>query len=179
MQNEDRRDELPKLAADSPTEMVEDERGQVFERLSSGTATLLLAWLIGVGALTTLLGGWLFVWAATGEQLGLGALFGGFGFYVALAGASGPCILWLTGRAQGHSLAWFALTAAKMALVMVGIVMVMVMLATLLLAGALPGSGALAAAAIMVVMALAVSVVWAAATWAADRWIARARIAED
>lgn len=174
----DRDDEraTAKLAVDSPTEMVEDERGELFERLSGSTATILLVWLIGVGALSTLLAGWLLVWAATGEQLGVDALIGGFGFYVALAGASGPCILWLTGRAQGHTFAWFAVTAAKIALTMVAIVIVMIAIAAVVLGGSLPSTGALAAAGLMVGMALVLSLVWAAATWSADRWIARARI---
>ncbi len=58
----------------------------------------------------------------SGERLGLGALFGGFGIYTALAGAAGPCVLWLAGRAQGHTLSWFLLTSAKIALVMVAVV---------------------------------------------------------
>ena len=43
------------------------------ERLSGGTATLLLVWLIGVGALSTLLAAWLYVWLVFGERLGVGA----------------------------------------------------------------------------------------------------------
>ena len=97
---------------DGPTEMVEGADGELVERLSGGTATLLLVWLMGVGALSTLVGAWLFVWIVTGDRLGVGALFGGFGFYTALAGAAGPCVLWLAGRAQDHSLAWFMVTAA-------------------------------------------------------------------
>jgi hypothetical protein len=163
---------------DGPTEVVEGRDGELIERLSGGTATLLLAWLIGVGALSTLLGSWVFVWVVTGERLGLGALFGGFGIYTSLAGAAGPCVLWLAGRAQGHSLGWFLATSAKIALVMVGIIMALIVLAALIMAGALPSPAALGIAALMAVGALLLSVIWAFATWAADRWIARARLEE-
>jgi len=169
-------DERPR--EDGPTEVVETEEGELVERLSGGTATLLLVWLIGVGGLSTLLAAWIFVWLATGERLGVGALFGGFGLYTALAGAAGPCVLWLTGRAQGHGLRWFMLTAAKIAGVMVAIVIGMIVLATLLVAGAVPGAGGIAAAGLMAAMGIVLSQVWAVATWAADRWIARARLAE-
>ena len=145
---------------DGPTELVETEAGDLVERLSGGTATLLLVWLIGVGALSTLLAAWLYVWLVSGERLGVGALFGGFGLYTALAGASGPCVLWLAGRAQGHTLGWFMLTGAKVALVM---------------AGAVPGLGGLLAGTVMALAAVALAQLWAVATWAADRWIARAR----
>jgi len=164
---------------DGPTELVEGEDGELVERLSGGTATLLLVWLIGIGALSTLLAGWAFVWMVTGERLGLGALFGGFGLYTALAGAAGPCVLWLTGRAQGHSLGWFSWTAAKIALVMVAIIALAVTAITLIMAGALPGLPAVTIAGLMAVIAVIVSQVWALATWGADRWIARARIVED
>ncbi len=160
---------------DGPTEMVETEGGDMVERLSGGTATLLLAWLIGVGALSTLLAAWLYVWLVSGERLGIGHLFGGFGLYTALAGASGPCVLWLAGRAQGHTLGWFMLTGAKVALVMVAMVLGIILLATLVMAGVIPGPGALVAGAVMVLAAVALAQVWAVATWAADRWIARAR----
>lgn len=163
---------------DGPTELVEDDRGELVERLSGGTATLLLIWLIGVGALSTLLAAWAFVWIITGERLGAGALFGGFGFYTALAGAAGPCVLWLAGRAQGHSLGWFSWTAAKIALVMVGFIALVVVAITLVMAASLPGIGALQVGAVMAVAAVVVSQVWAVATWAADRWIARARVTE-
>ena len=159
-----------------PTEVVETEEGELVERLSGGTATLLLVWLIGVGGLSTLLAAWLFIWIATGERLGVGALFSGFGFYTSLAGAAGPCVLWLAGRAQGHSLGWFALTAGKIALVMVAVILAVVLLSTLVMAGLIPGPGVLAAAALMVLRAVALSLIWALATWAADRWIARARV---
>jgi hypothetical protein len=162
---------------DGPTEVVETEEGELIERLSGGTATLLLVWLIGVGALSTLLASWLFVWLVSGERLGVGALFGGFGIYTALAGAAGPCVLWLAGRAQGHSLGWFMLTAGKIALVMVGLVLVFVFGAAIVMSGAVPGLGALLGAGAMAIGAVVLAQVWALATWAADRWIARARLA--
>ena len=161
---------------DGPTEVVETDEGELIERLSGGTATLLLVWLIGVGALSTLLAAWLFVWFVTGERMGLDALFGGFGIYTALAGAAGPCVLWLAGRAQGHSLGWFMLTAAKIALVMIGLVLVFVFGAALVMGGAVPGPGALLGAAALAAGAVILAQVWALATWAADRWIARARL---
>ncbi len=161
---------------DGPTEFVEDASGELVERLSGGTATLLLVWLIGVGALSTLLATWLFVWVVTGQRLGADALFGGFGIYTSVAGATGPCVLWLAGRAQGHSLRWFLVTSAKIALVMLGMVLFVILLALLVMAGALPGIGAALAVAVMGAFALVLSVVWALATWGADRWIARARL---
>ena len=161
---------------DGPTEVVETDQGELIERLSGGTATLLLVWLIGVGALSTLLGAWLFVWFVSGERMGLDALFGGFGIYTALAGAAGPCVLWLAGRAQGHSLGWFMLTAAKIALVMVGLVLVFIFGVALVMEGAIPGAGALLGAVALAVGAVILAQVWALATWAADRWIARARL---
>ena len=161
---------------DGPTELVETETGDMVERLSGGTATLLLVWLIGVGALSTLLAAWLYVWLVFGARLGVGHLLSGFGLYTAIAGASGPCVLWLTGRAQGHTLAWFMLTGAKVALVMVATVLAIILLATLVLGGAIPGlDDALLAGALVVVAAVGLAQVWAVATWAADRWIARAR----
>jgi hypothetical protein len=161
---------------DGPTEVVETEEGELIERLSGGTATLLLIWLIGVGALSTLLAAWLFVWFVSGERLGGDALFGGFGIYTALVGAAGPCVLWLAGRAQGHSFGWFSLTAAKIALVMVGLVLVFVFGAALVMSGAVPGAGALLGAVALGIGAVVLAQVWAVATWAADRWIARARL---
>ena len=163
---------------DGPTELVEDERGELVERLSGGTATLLLVWLIGVGALSTLLAAWLYVWMTTGQRLGVDALFGGFGIYTSIAGATGPCVLWLTGRAQGHTLGWFLVTSAKIALVMIGMVLFVILLALLVMAGVLPGVAAMLAAGLMVLLALGLSGIWAIATWAADRWIARARLAD-
>jgi hypothetical protein len=163
---------------DGPTELVEAADGELVERLSGGTATLLLAWLIGVGALSTLLATWLYVWAVSGERLGAGALFGGFGIYTSIAGATGPCVLWLAGRAQGHSLRWFLATSAKIALVMVALVLGVLLLALLVMGGVLPWMALLLAVGLLVAMALVLSVIWALATWAADRWIARARVAQ-
>lgn len=163
---------------DGPTELVEGPEGELVERLSGGTATLLLVWLIGIGALSTLLAAWIFVWIVTGERLGIGALFGGFGLYTALAGAAGPCVLWLAGRAQGHSLGWFAWTAAKIGIVMVVLVAMAVLAITVIMAGVLPGIGAVQVGALMALMAVILSQVWALATWSADRWIARARVAD-
>ena len=163
---------------EGPTEVIETEDGELIERLSGGTATMLLIWLIGVGALSTLLAAWLFVWAVSGERLGIDALFGGFGIYTSLAGAAGPCVLWLAGRAQGHSLGWFMLTAAKIALVMVVLVLVFVIGVAIVMAGAVPGAGALLGAAVIAAGTVLLAQVWALATWAADRWIARARLAE-
>ena len=168
-------DQAPELADDSPTELMETDDGQLVERLSGATATLLLAWLIGIGAASALLGVWLFVWILSGTRLGVDSLLSSLGFYVALAGASGPCILWLAGRAQGHSLAWFAWTAAKIGLVMVAITVAMVLLAVLVF-GSLPGIGVLIVDAMLVVGVLLVSQLWAAAVWSADRYIARARV---
>jgi len=161
---------------DGPTEVVETDSGELLERLSAGTATLLLAWLIGIGALSTLLGAWLYVWVVSGQRLGLGALFGGFGIYTAVAGSAGPCVLWLAGRAQGHTLGWFLATSARIALVMVGIVLAFLLLILLVMGGRIPVAGGLAAAGVMVAVALVLSVIWGVATWAADRWIARARV---
>ena len=169
-------DEQPR--EDGPTEVVETEEGELVERLSGGTATLLLVWLIGIGALSTLLATWTFVWMVTGQRLGLDALFGGFGIYTSLAGAAGPCVLWLAGRAQGHTLGWFLLTAAKIALVMVVVIALMILGAALIMGGAIPAGGALVALGVMVGMAVALSQVWAVATWGADRWIAKARLDE-
>lgn len=163
---------------DGPTEVVETEEGELVERLSGGTATILLIWLIGVGALSTLLAVGTFVWVLSGRGLGLDVLFGGFGIYTSLAGAAGPCVLWLAGRAQGHTLGWFMQKAAKIALVMLAVVLLMVLLAALIMAGAVPGPGALLLIGLAVAIVLVLSQVWAIATWAADRWIARARISE-
>ena len=169
-------DEKPR--EDGPTEVIETEDGELIERLSGGTATLLLIWLIGIGALSTLLATWTFVWMVTGQRLGLDALFGGFGIYTSLAGAAGPCVLWLAGRAQGHRLGWFMLTAAKIALVMVVVIALMILGAALIMGGAVPAGGALVAVGVMAGMAVVLSQVWALATWGADRWIAKARLDE-
>ena len=168
------REEPPQLPEDGPTELVPTDEGEMVERLSGGTATLLLVWLIGVGALSALLAAGILA-RVFRQQLGAEQLFSDFGFYVALAGASGPCVLWLAGRAQGHSLAWFVLTAAKIGLVMLGMFIAVVLIAVVILGG-LPGPGLLFVAAIFVAAVLALSVVWALAVWGADRYIARARI---
>lgn len=169
-----RRDEEPHLADDGPTELVPADDGAMVERLSGGTATLLLAWLIGVGALSALLAAGILA-RVFRQRLGAEQLFSDFGFYVALAGASGPCVLWLAGRAQSHSLGWFVLTAAKIGLVMLGLFMAVVLIAVLILGG-LPGGGVLLVAAIFIVAVLVLSVVWALAVWGADRYIAKARV---
>src|SRR2546429_634784 len=43
------------IAPDGPTKLEPNEKGELVERLSGGTATLLLVWLIGIGAATALL----------------------------------------------------------------------------------------------------------------------------
>lgn len=145
------------------------------ERLSTGTATLLLAWLIGTGAASALLAAWLMAAAFLGTRLGAADLFSSTGFYVALFGASGPILLWLTGRAQGHSLGWFVLTAAKIGLAMIGSIIAVIAIALILL-GASIGPGFVPLAALLLAATLALTVVWALATWSADRYIARARV---
>ena len=171
--------EEPQLPPDGPTELVEGRDGEMVERLSTGTATLLLAWLIGTGAASALLAAWLLAAVFLQWRLGVGELFSAIGFYIALFGASGPVLLWLTGRAQGHSLGWFSWTAAKIALVMVAFIVLVVIAITLVMAGSLPGLGAVQIGALMAVVAIVLSQVWAVATWGADRWIARARVTED
>jgi hypothetical protein len=165
----------PKLAEDSPTELVETDKGELVERLSGSTATMLLVWLIGIGAGSALLAAWIFAEVVAKQRLGIGALFSGFGLYVGLFGASGPTVLWLAGRAQGHSLGWFAWTAAKMGLVMIGIVIVAAVFGILVLGGGING-GHLALALLLIAITLVLSFIWALATWSADRYIARARI---
>jgi hypothetical protein len=166
----------PRIAENGPTEVVEDDRGELVERLSAGTATLLLAWLIGTGAASALVAVWLLAALLWGLRLGLGELFSGLGLYVAIFGASGPTVLWLAGRAQGHSLAWFAWTAAKIGLVMIGTVLAIGLLAALMI-GLPLAAGAPLAAGILVVATLLLSLIWALTVWSADRYIARARIA--
>jgi hypothetical protein len=163
------------LNEEGPTELVPNDKGELFERLSGGTATQLLVWLVGIGAFSGLLGVWFYVWLISGQRLGIGALFGGPGLYTAIAGGSGPCILWLAGRAQGRSLAWFMWTSAKIGLLMIGVVLVGVVMIALI-SGVLPGVGILILALIAAAFSLLISVIWALATWAADRYIARARI---
>jgi hypothetical protein len=164
-------------APDGPTKLEPNEKGELVERLSGGTATLLLVWLVGIGAATALLAVWLLVYLLSGTRLGISALFGGPGFYTALAGASGPCVLWLAGRAQGHSLRWFLATAVKIALVMLAILFAFVGV-SMLVFGFLPGPGAPIAAATALVLTLVAALIWGLVTWAADRYIARARSAE-
>lgn len=172
----ERNAEGEEIAVDGPTELVEAEDGALVERLSAGTATLLLVWLMGVGALSTLVAAWLFWLVVTGERLGPDALIGGFGFYTSLAGAAGPCVLWLAGRAQGRPLGWFLWTSVKIAALMVAILAAVVVVATVVLAGRLPDPAAISVGGLLVGMAALLSQVWGAATWAADRWIARARL---
>lgn len=168
-------DPLPKLPDDGPTELVEGKDGELEERLSAGTATLLLAWLIGIGAGSALLAAWLFSAVLLDQRLGMDDLLSGTGLYVALFGAAGPTILWLSGRAQDHPLKWFLFTGAKMGLAMIGSIIAVAGLGVLMLGGGLT-SDSLVAAAVLIAATLVLSVLWALATWAADRYIARARV---
>lgn len=161
---------------DGPTEMVETDSGELVERLSTTTATLLLIWLVVIGAGSALLAAWVIAAVVLEERLGAGALFSDFGFYVALYGATGPTVLWLAGRAQGHTAAWFIWTAARIGLFMAVLTIVFGSLVTFML-GAGFGQGILVLGAAVLVATLAISVLWGLATWAADRWIAQARIA--
>lgn len=174
----DRPEPPPRLPEDGPTELAEGRDGELVERLSTGTATLLLAWLMGIGAASALLAAWIFAAVFLGQRLGLGDLFGVVGFYIALFGAAGPTLLWLTGRAQGHSLAWFAWTAAQIGLVMIGGTMAIGVLGVLMLGGGI-GPGALPGGLALIGLTLVLSVLWALATWSADRYIARARLEEE
>jgi hypothetical protein len=167
--------EEPQLPPDGPTELVEGRDGEMVERLSTGTATLLLAWLIGTGAASALLAAWLLAAVFLQWRLGVGELFSAIGFYIALFGASGPVLLWLTGRAQGHSLGWFWLTAAKIGLAMIGSIIGVIGLGAILL-GASIGPGFVPLAVLLVAATLLLTAVWALATWSADRTIARARV---
>ncbi len=172
------REDPPKLPEDGPTELAESRDGELVERLSTGTATLLLAWLMGLGAASALLAAWLFAAVFLGQRLGLDDLFSGVGFYVALFGAAGPTLLWLTGRAQAHSLAWFGWTAAKIGFVMIGGTIAIAALGVVMLGGGL-GGGALPAALALIGLTLLLSMLWALAVWSADRYIARARVETD
>ena len=171
-------EEPPQLPEDGPTKLVEGNDGELVERLSGGTATLLLVWLIGVGAGSALLAAWILAALLLRIHLGPEHLFGAPGLYVSLYGASGPTVLWLTGRAQGHSLSWFVITAAKMGLVMAGIIVGGLLLITVVMGAAL-GAGALRVTAGIFGFTLAISVPWAVATWSADRYIASARVASE
>jgi len=165
----------PELAPDGPTELVEGSDGEMVERLSAGTATLLLIWLIGTGAASALLAAWTFAALVLDQRLGADVLFGSTGFYVALFGASGPTLLWLTGRAQDHSLGWFLWTAAKIGVAMIGSILLVIALG-LLMVGAAIGPGFVPVSAILVGLTLILSMLWAVVTWSADRYIARVRV---
>lgn len=171
----DRPEPPPRLPEDGPTELAEGRDGELVERLSTGTATLLLAWLMGIGAASALLAAWVFAAVMLERRLGLDDLFSGVGFYVALFGAAGPTLLWLTGRAQGHSLAWFAWTGVKIGLAMIGGTIIIGVGGWLMLGGPL-GADAVPGALILIGLTLVLAVLWALATWSADRWIARARV---
>lgn len=168
----------PRLPEDGPTELAEGRDGEMVERLSGGTATLLLVWLLGIGAASALLAAWVFSALVLDTRLGFGDLFSGLGFYVALFGGAGPTILWLTGRAQGHSLLWFGWTAAKIGVVMIGGTIAIGAVGILMLGGQF-GGGALPAALVLIGLTLLLSVGWALAVWSADRYIARARVVPD
>ena len=168
-------EEPEELAPDGPTQLVESPEGELQERLSTGTATLLLAWLIGIGAASALLAAWIFSATLLDQRMGLGDLFSGTGYYIGLFGAAGPTVLWLTGRAQGHSFGWFAWTAAKIGLAMIGSIIVVAALGAVMLGAALSTDSVLAAA-VLIGLTLVLSVLWALATWSADRYIARARV---
>jgi len=164
----------PEPNPDGPTQLVETDSGELVERLSAGTATLLLVWLVVVGAGSALLAAWVVATVVLGERLGVEALFSDFGFYVALYGATGPTVLWLSGRAQGHTAAWFVWTAARIGLFMAVLTIVFGSLLTFVL-GAGIGTGTLVLGVAILAATLAISVLWGLATWAADRWIASAR----
>lgn len=165
----------PDRAEGTSTVLVETDSGELVERLSFGTATLLLVWLIITGAGSALLAAWVLARVVLNAQLGSGALLGEFGFYIGLYGAMGPCVLWLTGRAQGHALRWFAWTAARIGLFMAGLTLVFGAMVTLVLgAGLTAGTGVLGAAVVLATLVL--SQAWGLTTWAADLWIASARV---
>lgn len=173
----------PTLPEDGPTELVEGRDGELVERLSGGTATVLLIWLIGVGAGSSLLGAWLLAAIVLHARLGTAELFGSGGLYVTLYGATGPTVLWLAGRAQGHSLGWYLVTAAK-----IGLVMAAILIGGALLVGVAMGVAFGAGAAVvgvalvgftLVGFTLVASVLWALATWSADRYIAGARVSSE
>ena len=168
----------PHLPEDGPTRLVEGNDGELVERLSSGTATLLLVWLIGIGAGSALLGAWLLSALVFRVRLGADELFGAPGLYIGLLGATGPTVLWLAGRAQGRSLRWFIVTAVKIGLVMDAILVGGTLLVSFVM-GVSFAAGALVVAAALVVITLAAAVVWALATWSADRYIAAARVVSE
>lgn len=164
-----------RLPEDGPTQLVEAADGRLVERLSGSTATLLLVWLIGIGAGSALLAAWGVAATLLDLRLGPGDLLGEAGFYLGLLGASGPCVLWLTGRAQDHSFGWFVLAALRIGLVMAAILAGGGALVIVVMGGGI-GSGFAAVAAGLVVLVAGLSVIWALAVWSADRWIARARV---
>jgi hypothetical protein len=168
------RGEEPEPNPEGPTELVETDSGELVERLSTGTATLLLVWLVAIGAGTALLGAWVIALLVLGERLGPDELLSDFGFYVALYGAIGPTTLWLSGRAQGHGARWFVLTAMRIGLFMAVLTIVFGATATFML-GRGVGPGLVPLGVAVLVVTLAISVVWGLGTWAADRWIAQAR----
>jgi len=165
----------PQPNPEGPTEVVETDSGELVERLSGGTATLLLIWLLIIGAGSALLAAWLVAILVLDQRLGPGALFSDFGFYVALYGATGPTVLWLAGRAQGHTMSWFVWTAVRIGLFMSFLTVVFGSLVTVVL-GAGITTGTLILGAAVLVATLGMSVLWGLAVWAADRWIAQARI---
>ena len=164
----------PEPNPEGPTELVETDSGEMVERLSAGTATLLLIWLVMIGAGTALLGAWVVAYVVLGQRLGAGTLISDFGFYVALYGATGPTVLWLSGRAQGHTARWFVWTAIRIGLFMSLLTILFGGMVTLVLGRGVSVGAALLGVAVLV-MTLAISVVWGLGTWAADRWIAQAR----
>jgi hypothetical protein len=168
----------PRLPEDGPTKLVEGNDGELVERLSGGTATLLLVWLIGIGAGSALLGAWLLAALVLRIRLGSAELLGAPGLYIGLLGASGPTVLWLAGRAQGHTLRWFTLTAVRIGLVMDAILIGGTWLVSLVM-GVSFAAGALVVGAALVAVTLAAAVVWALATWSADRYIAGARVVSE
>ena len=168
----------PQLPEDGPTRLVEGTDGELVERLSGGTATLLLVWLVGVGAGSALLGAWILAALVLQIRLGTEHLFGAPGLYVSLYGATGPTVLWLTGRAQSRTLGWFLITAAKIGLVMAAILIGGLLLVVVVM-GATLGGGAVRVTAAVFAFTLAVSVLWALATWSADRYIASARVVSE
>ena len=168
----------PHLPEDGPTKLVEGNDGELVERLSGGTATLLLIWLIGIGAGTALLGAWLLAALLFRIRMGSGELLGAPGLYIGLLGATGPTLLWLAGRAQGRSLRWFIGTAAQIGLVMDAILIGGTLLVSFVMGVSFAG-GALIVAAALVAITLVAAVIWALATWSADRYIASARVVRE
>jgi len=168
-------EEPPQLPEGGPTELVETQEGDLVERLSGGTATLLLVWLIGIGGGSGLLAGWALAALIFDTRLGADDLLSATGFYLVILGASGPCVLWLMGRAQGHTLRWFVLAAVRIALVMAAILAGGAALVILGM-GIGFGPGVPLLLGVLLATAVMLALIWALAVWAADRWIARARV---